>query len=147
MDSGTIDGYQGGERAITVLCIVGSDKLGFMALSARLLTGVSRAADGLAVITNCTGIETGEKVYDLLKHKIAAKGGFAAYQDDLPPLKLTLHDSDVSWNDADGTNAEDGDAAPDTSTADTSDVLPGPTQDINAEGLEAASNTAHPGRQ
>lgn len=60
VDSGTIDGYQGGERAIPVLCIVGSDKLGFMALSARLLTGVSRAADGLAVITNCTGIETGE---------------------------------------------------------------------------------------
>ena len=75
VDSGTIDGYQGGEKAITVLCMVGSEKLGFMAVSARLLTGVSRAAVGLAIITNSTGIETGENkrkrhVYGLLKHKI-----------------------------------------------------------------------------
>ena len=112
VDSGTIDGYQGGEKAITVLCMVGSEKLGFMALSARLLTAVSRAADGLAIITNSTGIETGENkrkrhVYGLLKHKIYVKGGFATYQDGLPELDLTMYDSDVSWDDADETNAED----------------------------------------
>ena len=42
VDSGTIDGYQGEESPIAILCMVGSQKLGSMASSARLLTGVSR---------------------------------------------------------------------------------------------------------
>lgn len=52
IDSETIDGYQDKEKSITILYMVGSQNLGFMALSSRLLTGVSRAADGLAIITN-----------------------------------------------------------------------------------------------
>jgi len=46
VDTGTIDGYQGEEKSVVILCIVGSEKLG------RLLTGVSRAGDALAIITN-----------------------------------------------------------------------------------------------
>lgn len=112
VNSEIVDGYQEGEKAITMLCMAESEKLGFMALSARLFTGVSRAADGLTIITNFTGIETGENkrkrhVYGLLKHKIYVKGGFATYQDGLPELDLTMYDSDVSWDDADETNAED----------------------------------------
>ena len=58
--------------------MVGSEKLGFMALSARLLTGVSRAADGLVIISNSMGIMVGEKQrkrhqYDTLMHINSSK--------------------------------------------------------------------------
>ena len=40
--------------------MVDSQKLGAMASSCRLLTGVSRVADGLVIITKSTGFDVGE---------------------------------------------------------------------------------------
>ena len=60
VNSEIIDGYQEGEKVITVLCIIEFEKLDFMVLSARLLTEVSRVVDGLIIITNSTRIEIGE---------------------------------------------------------------------------------------
>ena len=125
MDSGTIDGYQGEEKSIAILCMVGSQKLGFVALSARLLTGVSRVADGLAVITNSVGIDLGEdkrkrQQYDLLKHLIG-RDGYASYSEELPALNLIMHDHDIHSDDQDTANADD----QDTANVDTNGTLPG----------------------
>lgn len=43
-----------------ILCTVGSQKLGFMSNSDRFLTGVFRAGDALAIITNHIGIQISE---------------------------------------------------------------------------------------
>jgi hypothetical protein len=51
VDTSTIDAYQGEENPMFILCMVGSQKLGFMYDSARLLTGVSRAGDALGIIS------------------------------------------------------------------------------------------------
>lgn len=85
VDSGIIDGYQGGKKVITALCIIGFKKLDFIPLSAHLLFEVSRAANGLTNIINFIRIETDEKkrkryIYSLLKHMIHIKSGVTTYQ-------------------------------------------------------------------
>ena len=52
VDTSTIDAYKGEEKLVVILCMMGSQKLGFMSDSARLLTGVFRVGDALAIITN-----------------------------------------------------------------------------------------------
>lgn len=68
-----------------------------MALSSRLLTGISRAADGLAIIANSTGITVGEHSrkrpqYDYLKQQIGRER-YAAYKEDLPALSVMYDDN------------------------------------------------------
>ncbi|KAL9135673.1 MAG: hypothetical protein Q9175_003124 [Cornicularia normoerica] len=125
--------------------MVGSQKLGFMALSARLLTGVSRVADGLAVITNSVGIDLGEnkrkrQQHDLLKHLIG-RDGYASYSEELPALNLIMHDHDIQSGDQDTANADDQDAAnandQDTASADTNGTLPGSNEADTNRGRRA----------
>lgn len=101
VDAGTIDGYLGEEKSVVILCIVGSTKLGFMSFNPRLLTGVSRAGDALAIITNRhSGILISEHKrkrysYDHLYHLIVEQGGYAQYDAELPALGFGLHDHDI----------------------------------------------------
>lgn len=93
VDSGIIDSYQGGKKVITVLCIIGFKNLDFIALRARLLIEVSRAANGLTIIIIFIRIEKNEKkrkryIYSLLKHIIHIKSGVTTYQKTLSELTL-----------------------------------------------------------
>ena len=95
-----IDDYQESEKIITMLYIIESEKLDFIALSVHLLIEISRAVDDLIIITNFTRIETDENkrkryIYDLLKHKISIKSEFATYQNELPNLNLIIYNSNV----------------------------------------------------
>lgn len=62
IDSKTIDDYQGKEKSITILYIIGSQKLGFIAISSRLPTEVSRAANSLAIITKDIELHPAKKI-------------------------------------------------------------------------------------
>jgi hypothetical protein len=104
VESWTIDAYQGEEKSVVILCMVGSQKLGFMSDSARLLTAVSRAGDALAIITNHVGIQTSEHKrkraqYDYVRYLIG-QDSRATYEAELPPLNLALHDIDLTQDDS-----------------------------------------------
>ena len=94
VECGTIDGYQGEEKSIAILNIVGSEKLGFMSNPPRLLTGVSRAADALVIITNSDrlGTSTQKRKIHLYQHlrRSIEKKGYACYPDKLPDLNILI---------------------------------------------------------
>ena len=103
VDVCTIDGYQGEEKPVVILCIVGCEKLGFMSEGPRLLSGISRAGDALAIITNESGIQTGEharkrfqweKVRGLIETpaRTTCKGPLA-------DLKVVMHDHELELDD------------------------------------------------
>ena len=98
VECGTIDGYQGEEKSIAILNIVGSEKLGFISSPPRLLPGVSRAADALVIITNSDRLETSPQkrkihLYQHLRRSIGKKG-YAYYPDKLPDLNVLIDDEE-----------------------------------------------------
>lgn len=104
MDVGTIEGYQGEEKSVVILCMVRSEKLGFMAFPPRLLTGVSRAADALAIITNDAGIRGGEQkrkrfCYDHIRSLFMESGAHVTSTEDLPALDHLQHDYNSDQDD------------------------------------------------
>ena len=60
VDAGTIDGYQGEQKSVLIICAVGSDRLGFMAYTPRLNTGLTRACDAAVLIINFSNIKASE---------------------------------------------------------------------------------------
>lgn len=88
--------------------MVGSEKLGFMASSARLLTGVSRAADGLVIITNTIALNVSEHKrkkhqYDYLRHLIGPNV-YADFLNPLPHLNIFMRHDGQDENEEWGSN-------------------------------------------
>ena len=88
--------HQGEEKSIAILCMVGSQKLGLMASSARLLTRVSRAANGLVIITSSTRLDVGEhkrkkRQYDYLKY-LNGPNAYVNFSDPLLDLNILMRD-------------------------------------------------------
>lgn len=99
VDASTIDAYQGEEKPVVILCFVGCGKLGFMSEGPRILSGLSRAGDALAIITNYVGIRTSEhkrkrNMYEQVRYLIG-RPGHATYDAPLPDLNLVMHDHDL----------------------------------------------------
>ena len=69
----------------------------------RLLSGLSRAGDALAIITNYVGIQTSEhkrkrQMYEKVRYLIGPHG-HAIYDEPLPDLNLVMHDHDLPPDD------------------------------------------------
>ena len=77
--------------------MVGSEELGFMVSSARSLTGVFRAVDGLVIITDTIALNVSEHIrkkhqYDYLRHLIGPNA-YAGFLNTLPHLNIFMrHD-------------------------------------------------------
>ena len=57
----TVDGFQGEESPVVILCLVSSYNLGFMSSPNRLLSACSRARDSMVIICNIEGILSAPK--------------------------------------------------------------------------------------
>lgn len=57
VNASAIEGFQGEETAVAILCIVGSEKLGLVSTPNRLLAGCSRQRDSLVVLCNFDGLQ------------------------------------------------------------------------------------------
>lgn len=89
VDTATIDTFQGEEDSVIIMCIVVDQTLGFMSDPRRLLTGCSRARDGLVIICNYKGLK-GEyprkrSVLEYIHKEFQAAGAHAEFSQTFEP--------------------------------------------------------------